>query len=100
MEELSWSPALKDRQTGSGCSYILGDDQGRHFCGQPLRPGSSYCPQHHALCHVACGTTEEAWRLREVEALAHAVGGRRAPEGGGPSRRFLNRLEHAMRIFL
>jgi hypothetical protein len=37
-------------------------------------------------------------RLLEVEALANAVGGRRA-RGVEPTRRFLSRLEHAVRNF-
>ena len=97
MEELSLLP--DDRHTGSGCVFILDDGRSRRFCGEIPRRGSSYCPQHHTLCHVGCGTTAEAQRLREVEALARAVGGRRAPIGTGPSRRFINRLEQAMRSF-
>jgi hypothetical protein len=38
-------------------------------------------------------------RLREVEALANMVGGRRARDAGEPSRRFLKRLERAARDF-
>lgn len=97
MEDVSPLPA--DCHAGSGCVFILDDGGDRRFCGEAQRQGSSYCPQHHTLCHVACGTTAEAQRLREVEALAHAVGGRRAPSGAGPSRRFINRLEQAVRTF-
>ena len=94
------SPWLEDRHDEApGCAYLLDEGEGRHCCGERLRPGSSYCPQHHALCHLACGTIEEARILREVEALARAVGGRRAADGGGPSHRFLRRLEQAARIF-
>jgi hypothetical protein len=99
MEKLSRSPAPEDRHAGPGCAYMLDDGEGCHSCGGVLRRGSSYCPQHHALCHVACGTTEEARRLREVEELARVVGGRRATEGVGPSRRFLKRLERALQSF-
>ena len=42
---------------------------------------------------------EENRRLREVEALANAVGGRRSRDDAEPSRRFLRRLENAMRSF-
>jgi hypothetical protein len=38
-------------------------------------------------------------RLREVEALANAVGGRRARDAGEPPGRFLRRLERAARDF-
>ena len=78
-----------------GCAYILGASASNRMCGAPRRPESAYCPQHHALCHLACGSAAEADRLREVEALASAVGGRRGRNRGGPSRQFLRRIEHA-----
>jgi hypothetical protein len=100
MDEPLRSPWLNDRNDGApGCAYIIEEGEDRRCCGEGLRPGSSYCPPHHALCHLACGTIEEARILREVEALARAVGGRRAADGGGPSRRFLRRLEQAARAF-
>jgi hypothetical protein len=95
MEELAPSP--EDRHADSCCVFILEDGRSRRICGEVRRRGSSYCPQHHTLCHVGCGTTAEAQRLREVEALARAVGGRSAPSGVGPSRQFINRLEQAVR---
>jgi hypothetical protein len=60
---------------------------------------SPYCPAHHALCHVAYGSAAEADRLREVEAIAKVVGGRRGGSTVGPSRRFLTRIERAARGF-
>ncbi len=71
-----------------GCAYILDEGDGRQICDIPCRPASPYCPRHHALCHVAYGSAGEADHLREVEALAKAVGGRRSRAGGGPSRQF------------
>jgi hypothetical protein len=97
MEELF--PSAEEHRSGSGCAFMLDDSQGRRSCGEALRRGSSYCQQHHTLCHVACGTAAEAQRLREVEALARAVGGRRGPGSAGPSRRFINRLEQVVRVF-
>jgi hypothetical protein len=100
MEGLSRLSAPEDRQAGLGCAYILDDGDSCRVCGGMLRRGSSYCPQHHALCHVASGTAEEVRRLREVEELARVVGGRRGAEGVGPSRRFLKRLERAVQSSL
>ena len=80
-----------------GCAYILDDCGVGRACGAPRRHASSYCPTHHTLCHVAYGSPTEADHLRAVEALASAVGGRCSREGGGPSRRFLRRLERASR---
>jgi hypothetical protein len=82
---------------GSGCAYILDEADGRRSCGAPCREASSYCPPHHALCHVSYGSEAEADRLREVEALAKAVGGRRSRHTIRPSRVFLRRLEQAAR---
>lgn len=85
-----------------GCAYLLTCDQDAgpaDRCGARPLPGSSYCPQHHALCHLPHGSRAERVRLREVKALANIVGGRRAREGGGPSQRFLDRLEQAVREF-
>jgi hypothetical protein len=82
-----------------GCGFILDEERQRRRCGALQRPGSSYCAQHHALCHLPGGSKAEAKRLREVEALAAAVGGRRAIAGTGPTRRFLKKLEQAVRPF-
>lgn len=89
--------SLEAEDRDHGCAYILGEDGERRPCALPRQPGSPYCAEHHTLCHVRCGTVEEVARLREVEALANAVGGRRARNRGEPSRHFLRRLEHASR---
>jgi len=86
-------------QDDTGCAYLIGDGKTAKSCALPRRPRSSYCQQHHARCHVACGTSEEANRLRGVETLARAVGGRQGWHGSGPSRPFLERLEFAVRDF-
>jgi hypothetical protein len=99
MEELSIQPHSERHCDDIGCAYIFDDNSQRQACGAPRRLNSSYCPQHHALCHVSCGSSEGLRRLREVEALANAVGGRRARDGGEPPQRFLRRLEHAVRDF-
>jgi hypothetical protein len=80
-----------------GCAYVNDQFGGRENCGAPRRAASSYCPTHHKLCYITSGSKAELRRLREVEALASAVGGRRARLGAGPSRYFIERLEHAVR---
>lgn len=80
-----------------GCAYVLDDPEGRRRCGGPLRKSSPYCAHHHSLCYIRCGSIAETTRLREVEVLASAVGGRRARQAAAPSRRFLARLEQAIR---
>jgi hypothetical protein len=82
-----------------GCAYLLDECGVGQACGAPRRDASPYCPTHHVLCHVAYGSPAEASHLRQVEALAKAVGGRRSREGRAPSRRFLKRLERAARVF-
>ena len=91
-------------QDESGCLYLLDERDGRRICGAPRKAvspsrnaASPYCQEHYALCHAACGSEAEADRLREVEAIAKVVGGRRSRYTAGPSRRFLKRLEQAAR---
>jgi hypothetical protein len=81
-----------------GCAYILeGSGSGRQTCGATPRLSSPYCTSHHVLCYIVGGSKAETDRLREVEALASAVGGRRARQRAQPTRTFLKRLELALR---
>jgi hypothetical protein len=96
----------EDDRDEEGCAYLLDECGGRRSCGAPRKAvspsrkaASPYCPEHHALCHAAYGSEAEADRLREVEAIAKVVGGRRSRDTVGPSRRFLKRLEEAARGF-
>ena len=79
-----------------GCAFIVEESASRRICGVSRRPGSSYCPEHHVLCHLAYGSAAEADRLREVEAMASAVAGRRSRNRRGPSTQFLRRLERTV----
>jgi hypothetical protein len=87
----------EDRRDDPGCAYVVEVLGERRTCGAPRRLTSSYCPRHHALCYLVSGSKAEDRRLQEVEALASAVGGRRGRQSVGPSRQFLERLEHAVR---
>ena len=94
----------EDEQVETGCAYLLDECDGRRICGAPRKvvspsgkTASPYCREHHALCHAAYGSEAEAGRLREVEAIAKVVGGRRGRDTVGPSRQFLRRLEEATR---
>ena len=90
-------PASRDFEEALGCAYILDGSDGRHPCGATRRPSSSYCAHHHSLCYIVSGSDAETDRLREVEALASAVGGRRARRRETPTRQFLKKLEQAVR---
>jgi hypothetical protein len=84
-----------------GCAYLLDGAGGRAGrCGCERRPGSSYCVEHHALCHLPRGSAAERRELEQVEALATIVGGRQ----GRPSRdsppAVLHRLDRLSRLFL
>ena len=92
----SYQP-VENLEDDVGCAYVLEEPNGRHTCGAMRKLSSSYCPHHHALCHIACGTKAETDHLREVEALASAVGGRRARQRAEPPRHFLKRLEQVVR---
>lgn len=44
---------------GKTCTWIEGEPipaEGQShddlFCGAPCKPGSSYCPEHHAICFI------------------------------------------------
>jgi hypothetical protein len=95
------TPRYRREEDGEdlGCAYIVDESGSRGNCGAPRQAFSSYCPHHHSLCYIACGSNAEARRLREVEKLASAVGGRRGRQEAGPSRQFLERLEHVVRGF-
>ena len=100
MEQLSTTFWHDLHPENFGCAYPMEENGKRLSCGAPRRPASSYCAEHHALCHVPSGTIEEIRRLREVEALASAVGGRNAQRTRHPSAHFLKRLEYATRDLL
>lgn len=99
MASLSSASRATDPAADCGCAYILDPEPGaaprraRGRCAAPRQEGSSYCPDHHALCHLVRGSPAEAKRLLEIELLAETVGGRGAAKSALPSTRFLDRLE-------
>jgi hypothetical protein len=87
-----------------GCAFLLeggpkGAEDRRVPCGHPRRPGSSFCPQHHALCHVPAGSDAERRGIDEAEALARAVGGRLGRDWRAPPEPLLRRLDRISRVF-
>ena len=81
----------------TGCAYPLGDGARPAPCGAPRRPGSSYCPAHHALCRLPRGSPAEQRVFAEWEKLAAAVGGRYGPWAvPEPTDRLLRRLERVL----
>jgi hypothetical protein len=97
MAKIAQPLGCNDVKDNVGCAYVLDELEGVRVCGAVPQRASSYCPYHHALCYIVSGSKAEVDRLREVEALATAVGGRRASQRAGPSRKFLKRLEGAVR---
>jgi hypothetical protein len=83
------------------CAFVLDAAGGNHgpvnFCNAPSQPGSAYCPAHHASCHLANGSAAERRQLREIEALAEAVGGKRGRVTRHPPARLLRRLDRVAR---
>src|SRR5258707_14443675 len=67
-----------------GCRFVIeGANPGAgsiDFCNAPRGADSAYCPRHHALCHLPKGSAAEGRQLREIAALAEAVGGRMGRE--------------------
>ncbi len=86
-----------------GCAFVLdlsdADAAQSQFCGAPRRPGSAYCSAHHASCHLATGSRAERLRLREMDALARAVGGKSGGDAPQPPLRLLRRLHRIARAF-
>src|SRR5438067_1935425 len=85
----------------AGCVFPLdGAEIWPGCCGKPRHPGSSYCPEHHARCHLAAGSLAEWRRLQLVEALAWAAGGRIGAIARDPPAAALQRLDRLSRLFL
>src|ERR1700730_4700014 len=87
----------EDLKDNVGSADVLDEPNGPRSCGAPRRLASSYCPSHHAIFYIVSGSRAEVKRLQEVEPRASAVGGRRARQAAGPSRKFLKRLEQVVR---
>jgi hypothetical protein len=83
----------------SGCAFLSGADGAPLACGAPRRPGSSFCPEHHALCHLPPGGRAERREIALEEALARAVGGRLGREAREPPDALLLRLDRISRLF-
>jgi len=89
-----------DADDDFGCAYRLEGRGGWEVpCGRPCRPGSSFCPAHHALCHVPVGSAAERRGLNESEALAQIVGGRLGRAAREPPEPLLRRLDRVSRLF-
>jgi hypothetical protein len=87
---------IGEGEVDEGCVFMVAEGG---CCGAPRRPGSSYCREHHALCHLVEGSRGERRRLREAEALASAVGGRQGRPAREPPDPLLRRLENIARGF-
>jgi len=93
--------AFTDRGN-AGCAFVLHGIDGKAApicCGAPLRPGSAYCQAHHALCHLPAGSVAERRQLREIAALAKAVGGKQGRAASAPPTVLLRRLKRIERAF-
>ena len=70
-------PPTEHAGEDDGCAFVLDDAAPNaaepRFCAAPRHPGSAYCRQHHARCHLASGSAEERRQLRAIEALAKAA---------------------------
>src|SRR5829696_7017786 len=86
-----------DPDAQEGCAFPLDDPDSEkpaaRFCDAPRRPGSAYCAPHHASCHFASGSAAELRRLRVIEALADAAGGRLGRIAREPPPEVLRRIE-------
>lgn len=84
------------------CAFVVtgpAPGSAARFCEAPRRPGSAYCARHHALCHLPGGSAAEHRKLREIEALATAAGGRQPRPAQRPGTVELRRIDRLARKF-
>ena len=95
--------ARADGDNDGECAFVLdgiGSGAGSvNFCNAPSQSGSAYCPPHHAFCHLPAGSVAERQRLREIEALANAVGGTQGRAARAPPAPLLRRFDRLARVF-
>jgi hypothetical protein len=98
------SPSNAEPESECGCAFVLDGDirtkAGRGFCAAPRRAGSAYCPAHHAVCHLPSDSLDEERKLKEIEALAEAVGGKSGRPARRPPPHFLQRMNRVSRAAL
>lgn len=58
------APPAPDPKEPVGCRFIHGNVPGLRwrYCQKPQRPGSMYCPEHHARCIVTPEQAVVLWR--------------------------------------
>ena len=93
------SPTNAESEPDDGCAFVLEEESraaaGQICCAAPRRAGSAYCHAHHALCYLPSQSLAERRKLKEIEALAEAVGGRSGRPARRPPPRFLQRMDRA-----
>jgi len=67
---------MSRRFGGLGCRYLV--DDRLHQFGAQEKHGSSYCPGHHALCYLPPDSLLERRRIRQIDRIGEAIGGRQA----------------------
>lgn len=59
------------------CQWLEGDAKERNFCGEPTQAGSSYCPEHHAVCYTGVpgedAPTGHSWVDRDVPVSPYSL---------------------------
>jgi hypothetical protein len=97
-------PINAESEPDGGCAFVLDEENlgvtGQTCCTAPRRRGSARCDAHHALCYLRSESLAERRKLKEIEALAEAVGGRSGRPTRRPSPRFLQRMDRASRTAL
>jgi hypothetical protein len=97
-------PTIMESEPDDGCAFVLDEDSraaaGQTYCAAPRRPGSAYCHAHHALCYLPSESLAELRKLKEIEALAEAVGGKSGRPARRPPPLFLQRMNQVSRAAL
>jgi hypothetical protein len=64
--------------TPNCCKWVVGDPRSLTYCGEPVEPGTSWCPAHHKVVFTppqprrdrerTNERTSNMWKVREREA--------------------------------
>ncbi len=76
------------------CAYLIQDGH-RERCREPTELGSSYCPSHHAITHLAHGSEAEAALIHNMDVIARYRGAQMGTRSVGPLPVELDRLERS-----
>ncbi len=76
------------------CAYISENGHVER-CLEPTELGSSYCPSHHSVIHLAHGSKAEALRIRDMDVIARYRGAQMGQRSVNPLPGEIDRIERS-----